>query len=115
MSILAVPVYRRRVAPAFDFSQKVLLVQFGDDVEENKSELPLQGLSDAQRMQALTGAGVTTLVCGAISEGLLGLLEKNGVHVIWGIAGAVDKVLAAYQSGQLNAATYAMPGSRVIR
>ena len=112
MTVIALPVYRHRIAPAFDFSRKVLIVNTDGDNEETGNELDLQGLSNAERIEALSRAGVTTLICGGITDGLHHMLLNGGINVIWGVAGSVEEVLNAYRSNRLGEETFLMPGSK---
>jgi predicted Fe-Mo cluster-binding NifX family protein len=112
MTVIALPVYRRRIAPAFDFSRKVLIVNLNAGNDRTGSELDLQGLSNVERMEALSEAGVTTLICGGITDGLHHMLVNRGIQVIWGIAGSVEEVLDAYQANRLGDETFLMPGSK---
>ena len=110
MTKVAVPVFRSRVAPVFDCCLRVWVIHIKDDVQTERNELHLFGLSPAQRVRALTREGVTMLICGGISEGLHTLLKSLGVCVVCGIAGQVEEVLAAFMSDRLGEAEFYMPG-----
>lgn len=112
MSTVAIPVFRLRIAPVFDSSLRVLLVYLDRDRETERTELNLHGLSPAERVGALTRAGVTTLICGGISDALYAMFEKSGVCVICGVAGPAEKVLAAFMSDRLDEPQFHMPGHR---
>lgn len=112
MSVVALPVYRNRVAPVLDFSHKVLLIGLDHDREELATELFWKGLSQTDRLDALTRASVDTVICGGISESLHAMLANAGIDVIWGIAGPVDAVLEAFKSDRLNEPIFQMPGRR---
>jgi len=114
MTVVALPVYRHRVAPVLDFSHKVLLINLNHDPEELTTELLWEGLSQTDRLDALTRAGVTTLICGGISESLHAMIVNAGIHVIWGIAGPIDEVLEAFKSDRLNESMFQMPGRMAI-
>lgn len=112
MTKVAVPVFRSRVAPVFDSCLRVWVMHIEGDVQTERNELHLFGLSPAERVRALTREGVTTLICGGISEGLHTLLESLGVCVMCGIAGPVEEVLAAFMSNRLDELQFYMPGRR---
>jgi len=111
MVIVAMPVFRLRIAPVFDSSLRVVLVYYLErDRETERTELHLHGLSPAERVGALTRAGVTTLICGGISDALCTMFEKSSVCVICGIAGPVEDVLAAFMHDRLYEPEFCMPG-----
>ena len=112
MTKVAVPVFRSRVAPVFDSCLRVWVIHIEGDVQTEKNELHLFGVSPAERVRALTREGVTTLICGGISEGLHTLLKSLGVYVVCGIAGQVEEVLAAFMSNRLGDPEFYMPGRR---
>jgi len=112
MTVVALPVYRRRVAPVLDFSHKILLINLGHDPEELTTELLWDGLSQPDRLDALSRAGVATLICGGITESFHSMLVTGGIQVIWGIAGPIDEVLEAFKSNRLNDSIFQMPGRR---
>lgn len=112
MIVVALPVYRHRVAPVLDFCHKVLLFRFNHDRDESATELLWKGLSRTKRLDALIQAGVDTLICGGISESLHAVLVSTGIDVIWGIAGPVDGVIEAFKMNRLNDSTFQMPGRR---
>ena len=112
MAKVAVPVFRARVAPVFDSCLRVWVIHIEGDVQTERNELHLFGLSSTERVRALTREGVTTLICGGISEGLHTLLESLDVCVVCGIAGQVEEVLAAFMSNRLDDPQFYMPGRR---
>ena len=115
MTVVALPVYRHRVAPVLDFTHKVLLIELDHDPEELTTELFWEGLSQTDRLEALTRAEVATLICGGISESFHAMLVNAGIHVIWGISGPIDEVLEAFKTNRLNESTFQMPGRRACR
>ena len=112
MTKVAVPVFRSRVAPVFDSCLRVWVIHIEGDVQTERNELHLFGVSPAERVRALTREGVTTLICGGISEGLHTLLESLGVCLVCGVAGQVEEVLAAFMSNRLDEPQFYMPGHK---
>ncbi len=112
MAKVAVPVFRSRVAPVFDSCLRVWVIHIEGDVQTERSELHLFGVSPTERVRALTREGVTTLICGGISDGLHTLLESLGICVVCGIAGQFEDVLAAFMSNRLDNPEFYMPGRR---
>ncbi|MBW2020659.1 MAG: hypothetical protein JRI58_11325 [Deltaproteobacteria bacterium] len=115
MAHVAIPVFRSRIAPVFDSCLRVLLIHIENDHEIKRTELRFDNLSSSERIAALQRAGVTTLICGGISEVLHTMLQSSGVCTITGIAGHVEEVLAAFLANRLDEPQFYMPGRRASR
>jgi len=110
MAKVAIPIFRSRVAPVFDYCIRVSVFDIGDDHQTKRSELYLGTLAPTQRVGALIKEGVTTLICGGMSNALDKLFQASGISVIEGIAGQVDEVLEAFMSDRLDEPQYRLPG-----
>jgi predicted Fe-Mo cluster-binding NifX family protein len=107
---VAIPVFRSRVAPVFDSCTKALLVGIEHRCEIERSDLILKNFSSTERVAIVRRLGVTDLICGGISKSLHAVLENSGIHVIPGIAGPVEDILAAFMNDRLNQPQFRMPG-----
>jgi predicted Fe-Mo cluster-binding NifX family protein len=74
-------------------------------------EVQVGATTIAERAQELLHLGIGVIICGALSDQLFIYLQGEGLHLICGIAGDVDAVVAAYQDGTLARACFRMPGS----
>ena len=110
MSKVAMPVFRSRIAPVLDSCLQVLVIHIHHDGDTEKSELHLNGLSPVERVSVLKRTGVTTLICGGISQAMQTMLEGARIHVVTGIAGPVEEVLSAFMADRLDAPQFYMPG-----
>jgi CheY-like chemotaxis protein len=110
MAKVAIPIFRSRVAPVFDYCVRVSVFDIGDDGEMERTELYLGTLSPIERVGALIKEGVTTLVCGAMSDALDKLFQTSGISVIGGIGGPADEILEGFMSDRLDEPQYCMPG-----
>jgi predicted Fe-Mo cluster-binding NifX family protein len=110
MAKVAIPIFRSRVAPVFDYCVRVSVFEIGDHRQIERSELYLGTLSPIERVGALIKEGVTTLVCGAMSEDLDKLFQTSGISVIGSIGGPVEEVLEAFMSGRIDEPQYRSPG-----
>jgi hypothetical protein len=99
-----------RIAPVFDTAREIHLLEAeaGRIVRQTRETLPED--LPVQKALRLVGLGVGTLVCGAISRPLQGLVSAYGVHVIPFVAGELPPIIQAWLNGQLHRPTYAMPG-----
>lgn len=109
MAKVAIPIFRSRVAPVFDYCVRVSVFDIGDGVKE-RTELYLGTLSPIERVAALMKEGVATLVCGTMSDSLDMLFHASDISVIGGIGGPVEEVLEAFMSNRLDEPQYCMPG-----
>jgi CheY-like chemotaxis protein/predicted Fe-Mo cluster-binding NifX family protein len=111
MAKIAVPIFRSRVAPVFDYCVRVSVFEIDDDGQIERKELYLGTLSPVERVGALIKEGVTTLVCGGISDALYKMLQTSGIPVIGGKAGPLEEVLEAFMSDRIDEPQYYMPGT----
>lgn len=107
---LAIPIFKSRISPVFDFSTKVLIIHMEQGRELDRSEIDLAGLPPQARVERLKNAGVNSLLCASISLPLHRMLIVAGLDVIPGVVGAVDEVLKAYLRGNLKERRFMMPG-----
>ena len=110
MAKVAIPIFRSRVAPVFDYCVRVSVFDIGHNRQIERGELYLGTLAPTARVGALMKEGVTTLICGGISDALDKLLQTSGISVIGDIAGPVKEVLEAFMSDQIDEPKYCMPG-----
>lgn len=107
---IAIAEYAGRVSPVLDVARTLLLVEMDGSVERSRRSVSLHGEAIPVRVSGVVAAGPDVLICGAVSRPLATALRVAGVEVIPQVCGAVDEVLGAYLSGQLESAAYLMPG-----
>jgi len=107
---VALPVFRSRVSPVFDFSTRALIVELDQGKEMRRQEMDVAGMSPRTRIEMLKKAGVDILICAGLSVPLHNMLMMAGVKVVPGIVGEVDDVIRAYQTGDLKQKRFMMPG-----
>lgn len=111
--MLAIPIFRSRVAPALNWCSRVLLFSKDDlDCTSCKEELLANVSSPFERLRILRNKGVTTLICGALSPDLLNYADHLNLQIICGVAGNIPEVLKAYQMHQLDRSYFRLPGCR---
>ena len=109
---LAVTAHRGRVSPLFDASQELKLFDLSESGAAPSGTLALSGLLPPQRLTALRGSGVGTLICGAITGYTYNLLSAGGIRVIPWVCGPVEGVVDAYRRHTLAEPAWRMPGCR---
>ena len=110
MMRIAIPILDSCVSPAFDFSHRLLLVEFEDGREARRSEAVLVPESSVQRAGRLRDLEVNTLICGALSRDLARSVTGTGIEILAYVSGPIDEVLKAYITGQLADPRFALPG-----
>lgn len=111
--MLAIPIFRSRVAPALNWCSRVLLFSENDlDCTTCKEELLTDASNPFERLRILRNKGVTTVICGALSPDLLNYAEHLNLQIICGVAGNIPEVLKAYQLHQLDRSCFRLPGCR---
>ena len=110
--MLAIPVFRARVAPVLDWCSKIIIIpEEGADAAAGR-QIDVMKENVFRQMQTLREQGIKTLICGALSPEMLNYGESIGLRIIHGIAGDIDEVLQAYREQKLDQPKYWLPGCR---
>ena len=107
---VAIPIWSGRVCTVFDFSQRLLVLDFEGSKELERKEYAFENMPPLIRASRLLHFNVQVLICGAISSSLASLVINYGIRVIPFICGNVDEVLNAYITGSLAAPWLRLPG-----
>jgi predicted Fe-Mo cluster-binding NifX family protein len=110
MNRIAIPVFKSRVSPVLDSCARLLLVDLDQGQEITRSEILFEGLSEIDRLKILKRSGVSTVICGGISDGFYKMISNAEIALIIGIAGEVNQVLTAYCCNRLGEPCFCMPG-----
>jgi len=102
--------WNNRIAPVFDAADHMHIVEIeaGGIVKEHLERLR----SDApvKKVLRLVEMGVDTLVCGAVSKPVYGILVAQGINVVGFVAGDLQQVVHAWLDGTISDPCFAMPG-----
>jgi len=104
--------WENRVAPVFDVSAKLLLVEISAGTVQNRSIHTISGSDSSVRILRLSQLGVELLVCGAISRPLLNLIAAANIEVFPFISGRLEEVIKALVENSLDDEKFFMPGCR---
>ena len=107
---IALAIWNGRISPVFDVARQVLMFDIEDDRVVARYKETLPGTEPQAQVGRLVALAPHTLICGAISGPLAGLLVAKGIQVVSFISGTVEEVLAAHLSGTLLKPAFAMPG-----
>ncbi len=106
----AITIWENRISPVFDSARRLLVVELEQGKIVARSEIavadsPFATVAELQRQ------GLGLLLCGALCERGLKLLEESGIELIPFLSGEVDDVLAGLAKGE-ELAAFALPGCR---
>ncbi len=107
---VALTVWNGRISPVCDVARQLLILDVEDGQVTARREEQLDGVECWQRCARLEKLNPDTLICGAISGMLAGLLAAKGIKIVPFISGVVEEVVAAYLAGTLRNPEFAMPG-----
>jgi predicted Fe-Mo cluster-binding NifX family protein len=102
--------WNNRIAPVFDVARQIFLVEIDADRITGEVEETIPPDDLAAKAQCLAGLGVNTLVCGAITRPMQGLVTSYGIKVIPFVAGELREVVHAWIEGRIHDELFAMPG-----
>ena len=107
---IAIPTWNGRVSPVFDTASRLLVVEISKESEVARFETDISEYFIPSKSMRLTGLGIDTLICGAISRPLAYMITTAGIMLIPWIAGQVDEVLQAFLTNTLFDPRFIMPG-----
>ena len=110
MGRIAIPTWNGTVSPVFDTASRLLVVEVGEEGECSRFETDISEHFLPSKSIRLTGLGIDTLICGAISRPLTYMITTAGIKLIPWISGQVEDVLQAFLTGTLLDIRFMMPG-----
>jgi len=110
MMKIALPEWNGRISPVFDTAGQLIVVRIEDGAEVGRKSIPIMDERPGQRAMRLSETGVSTLICGAVSNGMVRAIEAIGIAVIPWVAGEIDEIVAAFLAGGLDSPAFRMPG-----
>lgn len=106
---VAITVWGNRISPVFDSAQTLLVAEIREDqVVDRKMQL-FQATMFNRCLRLLEELDVRVLICGALCEGPVRLLESHDIEVIPFVTGDAEEILACYVQGK-DLREFAMPG-----
>jgi predicted Fe-Mo cluster-binding NifX family protein len=116
MAKAAFAFWNNRIAPVFDVARSIHLVETKEGRIIDQKKLCLTNDMTNLKVAVLAEQGIDTLVCGAISKPLQGMISAYGIQVIPFVAGGLEDIIKAWICGILTVSdAYAMPGYRKNR
>jgi predicted Fe-Mo cluster-binding NifX family protein len=106
---IAISYQQDRIAPVFDVSGRVLLVDIENGLEVRRNERTLVQEDPLARARHVAQFGAQVLICGAVSWSLENALSSMGVQVMACICGRVESVVQAFKERRVDE-SFIMPG-----
>jgi predicted Fe-Mo cluster-binding NifX family protein len=110
---VAITEWQGRVAPVFDVSGTVLILDKDGGVDGESVAMPTD--CPQSKLAFLKERQVDVLICGAISRRVGEHAEALGMRINPFVSGEVGEVWDAWKKGRLDQACYSMPGCRRCR
>jgi predicted Fe-Mo cluster-binding NifX family protein len=106
---VAITVWGNRISPVFDSAQTLLIAEISEDqVVDRKLQL-FQATMFNRCLKLLKELNVHVLICGALCEGPVRMLESHDIEVIAFITGEAEEILECFVQGK-DLKEFAMPG-----
>jgi predicted Fe-Mo cluster-binding NifX family protein len=106
---VAITVWGNRISPVFDSAQTLLIAEIREDqVVDRKLQLFQVNMFD-RCLRLLEELDVRVLICGALCEGPVRMLESHDIEVIAFITGEAEEILECFVQGK-DLKEFAMPG-----
>jgi len=99
-----------RIAPVFDVSENILLLESDGVLEKGRAFATLAGKTAFERAEELSKLGVSVLLCGAVSREQEAALRNAGIDVRGFVCGELESVISAFLAGRLDDPGLIMPG-----
>ena len=99
---VAIPIFGDEISPRFCFAEHVLLLDLEGRHEVARQVLPLGQSCNPDRLRLLQSRGVTLLVCGGFDRNFLPTAYSLGIHVVWGVTGALEDAVRDVVTGKLT-------------
>ncbi|MDI6742046.1 MAG: hypothetical protein QMD11_04825 [Smithella sp.] len=107
---IALSIWKDCISTVFDAADQLLILEPGGKNGHKRTIIKLISTDIAGRANEMKEKQIDVLICGAISRPLENLLMALGIQVHSFVRGTLEEVIYAYQNGNLQHATFALPG-----
>lgn len=99
---IAIPLFRNRVSPRFDYSSELLIIEVERGEIIKKEKLSMTNLNPSQRVNQITANGVDKVICGGVDGFTLHQLGNKGVEVVHDVIGEAEVAFDLFMRGRLK-------------
>lgn len=107
---IGITIWEDQISPLMDAATRLLLVEYNGGAVGGRKVMQLPLSIPWQRVTCIREAGVTLLICGAISREYETMLQSCDIEVMPWIRGNVDEVIEAFVRNGLGDDGYCLPG-----
>lgn len=107
---IAMTVWGQRISPVFDAARTLLIAEIDGNTVVGTSHLAFDPERPLELVHMLLRQQVVVVICGAVSEQPVAMLEAAGIRLIPFVAGDVDQVLDCFIKGRALGSAFRMPG-----
>ena len=100
--IIAISYWQNCIAPVFDVSESLLIVDMEDNLVKRYTSVRLDYDLPFTRARELLDSEVEVLICGAISQTLKMAVSGQNIKIISNVFGPLDNILLRYINGDLT-------------
>jgi len=112
MERIAIPIFQSRISPVLDTCNDLVLVDLSEAGALRRGAVSLKTLNPGERAAVMARQGVDKIICAGVSDLMTACIVTRGIHVISGLSGDVEQIIAAYQQNRLNQDCFRMPGGK---
>jgi len=106
---VAITVWGNRISPVFDSAKTLLVAEIREEMVVDRKIHLLQATIFNVCLRLLAELEVRVLLCGALCEGPLRLLESQRIEVIPFLTGETEQILQCFVQGE-DLKQFVMPG-----
>lgn len=99
---LAIASFRSEIAPCFDAASRFQLWNISEGNATALHDLEFGKSGGIERVKVLVNTQARVLICNGIQTNFIRMLQADGCEVLWGIGGAVEKILSEYLAGRIE-------------
>jgi predicted Fe-Mo cluster-binding NifX family protein len=99
---IAIPIFRNRVSPRFDFSPEMWIVTVENGELLDQKRLPMVNLNLPHRLEQITSNRVDKVICGGIDALSRDQLGSRGIDVVQDVIGDADVAFDLFMRGRLR-------------
>ena len=100
--MLAVALHGDDVAPRFCSADQFLIADLNRDQVRRVRRMAIPEEAWSTRLERLSAAGVSVLLCGGFNRSFLPLAEGLGIRVISGLAGEAERLIGAFLRDEIE-------------
>jgi predicted Fe-Mo cluster-binding NifX family protein len=112
MERIAIPTFQSHISPVLDACRDLIIVDLAGERVVRRTTVSLGDITHLERASAISRRGVQKIICAGVSKWMLACLVNRGMHVISGVTGEVEQIIAGYQKGLLDQDRFRMPGGK---